>query len=114
MLRLGDPEIGCVGRGALALPGEGSPADPLLGRRRLQLGGEEGRGESGVGLLPAEGSGGERRIRGRHPEPGPRGIRRGVGGGLLAHGDSGTVGRGCGGGILQQLRRDLQQLRRGP
>ena len=44
VLRLGDPESEGVGRGALALPSEGS----------LRLGGEEGRGESGVGLLPAE------------------------------------------------------------
>src|SRR6185312_9888770 len=60
-LRLGDPESGGVGRGALALPGEGSHADTLLGRRSLRLGGEEGRSESGVGLLPAYGGGGERR-----------------------------------------------------
>ena len=108
VLRLGDPESGGVGRGALALPGEGSHADPLLGRRSFRLGGEEGRGESGVGLLPAEGGGGERRIRGRHPEPGPRVIRCGVGGRLLARGDSGAVGLVDGGGILQHLRRGLQ------
>ena len=52
-LRLGDPESESVGRGALALPGEGTHADPLLGRRSLRLGGEEGRSQSGVGLLPA-------------------------------------------------------------
>jgi len=124
LLCLGDPESEGVGRGALALPGEGSHADPLLGRRSLRLGGEEGRGESGVGLLPAEGGGGERRIRGRHPEARPRSIRRGVGGGLLARGDSGAVGRSGGGGILQQRQRGLQggrigarglqQLCRGP
>ena len=34
VLRLGDPDSEGVGRGALALPGEGSHADPLLGRRR--------------------------------------------------------------------------------
>ena len=66
VLRLGDPESGGVGRGTFTLPGEGSHADPLLGRRSLRLGGEEGRGESGVGLLPSESGGGERRIRGSH------------------------------------------------
>ena len=30
--RLGDPESEGVGRGALALPSDGSHADPLLGR----------------------------------------------------------------------------------
>jgi len=89
-LRLGDPESEGVGRGALALPGEGCHADPLLGCRSLRLGGEEGRGESGVGLLPSESGGGERRIRGCHPEAGPRGI--GGIGGLLAGSDRGAVG----------------------
>ena len=32
VLRLGDPESEGVGRGALALPSDGSHADPLLGR----------------------------------------------------------------------------------
>ena len=127
VLRLGDPESKGVGRGALALPSEGSHADPLLGRRSLRLGGEEGRSQSGVGLLPAYGGGGERRIRGRHPEARPRGIGRGVSG-LLPDGDGGVVGRsgGCwiGARGLQQLRcslqggrigtRGLQQLRCGP
>jgi len=81
MLRLGDPESGGIGRGALALPGEGSHADPLLGRRSLRLGGEEGRGESGVG------------------------------GGLHARCDSSAVGHGDGGGILQHLRRGPQGSR---
>jgi len=126
-LRLGDPESESVGRGALALPGEGSHADPLLGRRSLRLGGEEGRSQSGVGLLPAYGGGGERHIRGRHPEARPRGIGRGVSG-LLPGGDGGAVGRsgGCwiGARGLQQLRcslqggrigtRGLQHLRCGP
>ena len=44
-----DREVGSVGRGALALPSEGSRAGPLLSRRSLGLGGEEGRGESRVG-----------------------------------------------------------------
>ena len=127
VLRLGNPENGGVGRGTFTLPGEGSRADPLLGRRSLRLGGEEGRSQSGVSLLPAYGGGGERRIRGRHPEARPRGIGRGVSG-LLPGGDGGAVGRsgGCwiGARGLQQLRcglqggrigaRGLQQLRCGP
>ena len=72
VLRPSDPASESVGRGALALPSEGGRADPLLSCRSLGLGGEEGRGESSVGhsssgdegLLPAEGSGGERRVRG--------------------------------------------------
>ena len=75
VLRLGDPEGESIGRGALALPSEGSHADPLLGRRSLRLGGKEGRGETGVGLLPTEGGGGARCVRGGHPESGPH--RRG-------------------------------------
>ena len=39
-LRLGNPESEGVGRGAL--PGVGCHTDPLLGRRSLRLGGEEG------------------------------------------------------------------------
>ena len=39
---------GCSGREALALPEEGSSANPVLGHRGLGLDGEEGRGESGV------------------------------------------------------------------
>ena len=54
--------------------------------------------QSGVGLLPAEGGCRERRIRRRHPEPGPRGIRRGVSDGLLARSDAG--GRIDGNGAL--------------
>ncbi|KAG2620571.1 hypothetical protein PVAP13_3NG209071 [Panicum virgatum] len=87
--RGGAHEGGRDGRDALVLPGEGSRAYSLLSRRSLRLGGEEGRSESGVGLLPKEGSGGERRIHGRHPELGPRGIG---GGGLLPGGDGGAVG----------------------
>ena len=97
VLRLGDPESEGVGRGALALPSEGSHADPLLGRPSFRLGGEEGRGKSGVGLLPTEGGSGEQRIRGRHSKPRPHRIGRGIGGGLLAGGDSDTL---CGGGGL--------------
>ena len=70
-LRLGDPEGEGVGRGTLALPGEGSHADQLLGRRSLGLGGKEGRGESGVGLLPTKGGGGER-MRGASRGQAPR------------------------------------------
>ena len=55
VLRLGNPESEGVGRGALALPGEGSHADPLLGCRSLRLGGEEGRGESSFGRSSADG-----------------------------------------------------------
>ena len=54
-LRLGDPEGEGVGRGTLALLGEGSYTDPLLGRRSLGLGGEEGRGESRVGHSSIDG-----------------------------------------------------------
>jgi len=57
VLLRGDPTSESVGRGALALPSEGSRADPLLNRRILGLGGEEGRGESssiGGDLLPAD------------------------------------------------------------
>ncbi|KAG2582500.1 hypothetical protein PVAP13_6KG109990 [Panicum virgatum] len=43
-----------VCRGALALPSKGRRTDPLLSRRKLGLGGEEGRG---VGQLPTEGGG---------------------------------------------------------
>ena len=74
-----------VGRGVLALPNEGSRAGPLLSRRSLGLGGEEGRGESVVGRsssggvrLPAEGGVGERRVRVGHTER--RHGRRGRGG----------------------------------
>ena len=80
-LRHGNSEGESIGRGALALPSEGSHADPLLSRRSLRLGGEEGRGESSVGrssfgdegLLPAEGGGGRRGPRRR-----PEGKRRGA------------------------------------
>ena len=58
VLRLSDPESEGIGRGALALPGEGCHADPLLGRRSFRLGGEECRSKSGVGLLTTEGGGG--------------------------------------------------------
>ena len=106
--RLGDPESEGVSRGALALPGEGSHADPLLGRRSLRLVGEEGRGESDVGLLPTESGGGEWRILGRHLEARPCGTGRGIDDGLLARSDSGAVGRSGGEGILQQLRHGPQ------
>ena len=106
VLRLSDPESEGVGRGALALPSEGSHADPLLGRQSLRLGGEEGRGESGVGLLPTEGNGGARCVRGGHPESSPCG--RGGGqriGGLFTRSNSSAVGRGGGlgvGGVRQR------------
>ena len=84
-LLCGDPTSESVGRGALALPSEGSRVGPLLSRRSLGLGGEEGRGESVVGRsssggdrLPAKGGGGERRVRGGHTER--RHWRRGRGG----------------------------------
>ena len=99
--RGGAHEGGRDGRDALALPGEGSRAYPLLSRRSLRLGGEEGRGESGVGLLPTEGGGCEWRICGRHPETRPRGIGRGLQGGRIS-------ARG-----LQQLRHDPQGGRSG-
>ena len=73
VLRLGDPEGEGIGRGALALPSEGSHADQLLVRQSLRFGGEEGRGETRVGLLPTEGGGGAWCVRGGHPESGPRG-----------------------------------------
>ncbi|XP_025822305.1 uncharacterized protein LOC112898131 [Panicum hallii] len=124
-LRLGDPESEGVGRGALVFPGEGCCTDPLLGRRSLRLGSEEGRGESGIGLLSTEGGGGERPILGRHPRArtcdssgggiGTRGLQQ-----LRSGPQGGRIGtRG-----LQQLRsgpqggrigtRGLQQLRSGP
>ena len=43
----GDPTSESVGRGALAFPSEGSRAGPLLSRRSLGLGGEEGRSSIG-------------------------------------------------------------------
>ena len=43
--RLGDPTSESASSRALALPSEGSRAGPLLSRRSLRLGGEEGRGE---------------------------------------------------------------------
>ena len=49
MLRLGDLMRESVGGGALVLPCEGSRANPLLGRRSLGLGGDEGRGECSFG-----------------------------------------------------------------
>ena len=55
VFRLGDPTSESVGRGALALPSEGSRAGPLLSRRSLGLGGEEGRGESRVGHSSIDG-----------------------------------------------------------
>ena len=95
--RDGDPTSESVGGGALALPSEGSRADPLLSRRSLRLGGEEGRGESVVGRssfggdrLPAEGGGGERRVRGGHTER--RHGRRGRGGVLRGGRDGGLRG----------------------
>ena len=46
----GDPTSESVGRGALALPSEGSRAGPLLSRRSLGLGCENGRvGRSSIG-----------------------------------------------------------------
>ena len=73
-----DPTSESVGRGALALPSEGSRADPLLSRRSLGLSCEEGRGESRIGrssiggeLLPAESGSGEWRVRKGHTEPRP-------------------------------------------
>jgi len=74
VLRLGDPASKSIGGGALALPSEDSRMDPLLSRRSLELGGEEGCGEGSVGRCssgdggrhPAEVGGGERRIRGVH------------------------------------------------
>ena len=101
VLRLGYSASKSVGRGALALPSEGGRADPLLTCRSLGLGGEEGRGESSVGLVPTEGGGVVRRIRGRHPE-----LRNGGGGsrkGLLARSNSGPVG-GVGRGHGRQLQ----------
>ena len=79
VLCLGDTASESIGRGALALPSESSRANPLLSRRSLGLGGEEGRGESGVGRSssgdegrhPAEGGGGERRVHGGHTQPVP-------------------------------------------
>ena len=79
VLRFGDPASKSICRGALALQGDGSRADPLPSRRSLGLGGEEGRGESCIGcsssgdegLLPAEVGDGERRVRRGHTEPRP-------------------------------------------
>ena len=47
----GDPTSESVGRGALALPNEGSRVDPLLSRRSLGLGGEESEGSRAGPLL---------------------------------------------------------------
>ena len=74
VLRISNPASESIGHGALALPSEGSRVNPLLSRRSLGLGGEEGHGESSVGrsssgddgLLPAVGRGSERRVRGGH------------------------------------------------
>jgi hypothetical protein len=108
VLRLGDPESEGVGRGTLAFPGEGCHTDPLLGRRSLRLGGEEGRGESGVGQLPSEGGGGERRILRRHPEARPCDTGHCIDDGLLARSDSGAVGHSGGGWIGARGQQQLQ------
>jgi hypothetical protein len=109
--RLGDPESEGVGCGALVFPGEGCHTDPLLGHRCLRLGGKEGRGESGVGLLPSESGCGERHILGRHPEARPCDIGRCINDGLRAHSDSSAVGHSGGGG---SGARGRQQLHCGP
>ena len=54
-LLCGDPTSESVGHRALALPSEGSRVGPLLSRRSLGLGGEEGRGESRVGHSSIDG-----------------------------------------------------------
>ena len=60
----GDPTSESIGRGALALPSEGSRAGPLLSRHGLGLGSEEGRGESRVGRSSIGGHRGHgRRVR---------------------------------------------------
>ena len=105
VLRLSDPASESIGQGALALPSEGSRTDPLLSRRGLRLDDEEGRGESSVGhsssgdegLLLAEGSCGERRVRGGHTEPAP-GRRMGSGRGGGSAGRAHVRALGGGGG----------------